>query len=60
MTTEHLVTHLQFYFRFAYDWKIGSRDFSLGFTHVSNGKLVFGWDGPNTGENFLTLSIGLF
>jgi hypothetical protein len=59
-TTEHLGTRFQFYFRFAYDRKIFRRDVSLALIHISNGKLIFGWDGPNSGENFITLSVGLF
>jgi hypothetical protein len=58
-TTNHLGTHFQFYFRQAYHIKYGGRDISLGLTHVSNGKVVFKWHGPNSGENFLSLSIGL-
>lgn len=58
--TDHLGTNFQFYFRFAYDFKIKGRDFSLAIIHYSNGKMIFGWDGPNSGENFLTLSVALF
>lgn len=58
--TAHLGTAFQFYFRFAYDFKIKGRDVSLAIVHYSNGKMFFGWDGPNSGENFLTLSVGLF
>lgn len=58
--TQHLGTHFQFYFRLAYDLKVKRRDISFAIVHISNGKLIFRWDGPNTGENFLTLSIGLF
>lgn len=59
-TTEHLGTRFQFYFRMAYNTAISGREASIGFIHVSNGKLVFGWDGPNNGENFITLSVRLF
>ena len=59
-TTSHMGTRFQFYFRFAYDWRLGSVPVSLGYIHFSNGKLVFGWDGPNSGENFLTFSAALF
>jgi hypothetical protein len=57
-TTNHLGTHFQFYFRQAYHVTMHGRDISLGLTHISNGKLVFRWNGPNSGENFLTLSVG--
>ncbi len=59
-TTEHLGTRWQFYIRASYDFKHWDRRFSIGAVHFSNGKAVFGWDGPNSGENFLTLSVGLF
>ena len=59
-TTEHLGTNFQFYFRAAYNMKLDGREASLGLVHVSNGKAVFGWDGPNSGENFLTLAVDLF
>lgn len=59
-TTEHLGTRFQFYFRMAYNTTISGREASIGFIHVSNGKLVFGWDGPNSGENFITLAVCLF
>ncbi len=59
-TTDHLGTPLQFYFRFAYDLKSKQRDVSFAIVHISNGKAIFGWDGPNSGENFIILSIGIF
>lgn len=59
-TTEHLGTRWQFYFRASYDIKLWNRTISLGVIHFSNGKSVFKWKGPNTGENFLTVSMGLF
>jgi hypothetical protein len=58
--TRDMGTHFQFYFRIPYDFTIHGRQFSLALIHLSNGKFVFGWDGPNSGENFVTLSIGLF
>ncbi len=58
--TQHLGTTLQFYFRLAYAVRLDHRQISLDVTHISNGKAVFGWDGPNSGENFLILSVGLF
>jgi hypothetical protein len=58
-TTGNLGTPFQFYFRFAYGIKVGAVDFSLGFVHYSNGKLIFGWEGPNNGEDFPTFSVGM-
>jgi hypothetical protein len=58
-TTHNLGTPFQFYFRFAYGIKVGSADLSLGFIHYSNGKLIFHWQGPNNGEDFLTFSLGI-
>lgn len=57
-TTEHLGTHFQFYFREAFHIKLRGADVSLGLTHISNGKAVFGWNGPNSGENFVNLAVG--
>jgi len=58
-TTGNLGTPFQFYLRFAYGIKVGAVDFSLGFVHYSNGKLIFGWQGPNNGEDFPTFSLGI-
>lgn len=58
--TQHLGTTLQFYFRLSYALRPDHHKFTLDLTHLSNGKAVFGWDGPNSGENFLTLSVQLF
>lgn len=57
--TGNLGTPFQFYIRLAYNIKSDHYDLSLGYIHISNGKLFFGWNGPNNGENFITLSIGL-
>jgi hypothetical protein len=59
-TTDHLGTLFQFYIRAAYNVIIWDRHFSLGLIHISNGKAVLKWKGHNTGENFVTLSVGLF
>ena len=58
-TTGNLGTPFQFYLRFAYGIKAGAFDLSLGFVHYSNGKLIFGWQGPNNGEDFPTISLGI-
>lgn len=58
--TEHMGTSLQFYFRFAYSVKPDGRKISVDVVHMSNGKSFFGWNGHNSGENFLTVSVGLF
>ena len=57
-TTGNLGTPLDFYFRLAYERKLGNYDLSFGVIHISNGKPVFRWRGPDNGENFLTLAIG--
>ncbi len=59
-TTDHLGTLFQFYVRAGYNVVLWERDASIGLVHISNGKSVLGWRGHNTGENFVTLSIGLF
>ncbi len=59
-TNDHLGTLFQFYVRIAYNMVIWDRDFSLGLIHISNGKSVLKWKGHNTGENFVTLSVGIF
>ncbi len=58
-TTNNLGTEFQFYFRGSYGVTVGKAELSLGLIHYSNGKLVFRWDGPNDGENFATVSVGL-
>lgn len=58
--TGNLGTRLQFYFRMAYGISFRGREVSIGYVHLSNGKLLFGWGGPNNGENFLTVSVKLF
>jgi len=57
-TTENLGTLFEFAFRLAVGRTIGAYDLSLGYVHFSNGKYFFGWDGPNYGENFVTVQIG--
>jgi Lipid A 3-O-deacylase (PagL) len=56
--TENLGTHPQFQWRFALGWRVGRVDLALAQIHYSNGKSIFGWDGTNVGDNFLTLQIG--
>lgn len=56
--TENLGTHGQLQFRFALGHRFERYDFSIGYTHYSNGKGVFNWDGPNRGEDFITLQLG--
>jgi hypothetical protein len=58
-TTGNLGTPFQFYLRLAYGIKVGTVDLSLGFVHYSNGKLIFGWQGQNNGEDFPTISLGI-
>ncbi len=56
--TDNLGTRFEFYIRFAVGVRTDQYDFSLGYIHISNGKLFFGWKGPDNGENFVTLSMG--
>jgi hypothetical protein len=56
--TENLGTLFQFASRLTVGRSIGEYDVSLGYVHFSNGKYFFGWDGPNYGENFVTVQIG--
>ncbi|WP_172425859.1 acyloxyacyl hydrolase [Sulfuricaulis limicola] len=58
-TTDHLGTTGQFMVRLAFGRKFGEYDLSIGETHYSNGKTALGldWDGPNVGEDFLTLML---
>ncbi|HEX9112725.1 MAG TPA: acyloxyacyl hydrolase [Nitrospirota bacterium] len=65
-TTRNLDTPVEFLLRGAYGRRVGRYDISLGFTHFSNGKFFFRrihppwWDrGPNFGENFPTLQLGV-
>ena len=56
--TENLGTPFQFYIRFGAGIRMSRYDVSLALVHISNGKLFFGWNGPNKSENFVTLSVG--
>jgi len=56
--TENLGTHGQILFRFALGHRIERYDFSIGYTHYSNAKGVFNWDGPNRGDDFITFQFG--
>lgn len=53
----HLSTHLQLVFRLAAEYRLGGTELSLAAVHYSNGRSLFGWNGPNTGENFATLQL---
>jgi hypothetical protein len=48
----------EFYGRLAYEKLLGRALFSIGWVHYSDAKFLFHWSGPNTSENFLTLSLG--
>ena len=56
--TDNLGTHFQFLFRVALGRRGETYDLSVGWVHYSNGKYFFGWEGPNNGENFITLQVG--
>jgi hypothetical protein len=57
--TVFLGTHFQFIFRLALGRRFGRYDLSINQYHISNGKNIFGWNGPNVSENYLTLQIGM-
>lgn len=56
--TDYLGTHPQFLWRLAFGNRFGNYDLSIAQVHYSNGKKIFGWDGPNRGQDFLTLQLG--
>jgi hypothetical protein len=58
-TTSNLGQPYELYGRLGYDAQLGKAFFSLGWMHYSDGKAVFRWSGPNNGENFITLSLGM-
>jgi hypothetical protein len=58
-TTANLGQPFEFYGRLAYDLTVGAAAWSVGWTHYSDAKFLFGWSGPNNAENFLTLSFGV-
>lgn len=55
--TERLGTHLQFVARLAFSRPLGDYELAIAQRHYSNGQLLFGWSGPNRGENFLGLEL---
>jgi hypothetical protein len=57
-TSVNLGQPYEFYGRLAYEKQLGGVLFSIGWIHYSDAKFLFHWPGPNTGENFLTLSLG--
>jgi hypothetical protein len=58
-TTSNLGQPFEFYGRLAYDKPLGMALLSVGLIHYSDAKFLFRWPGPNNGENFLTLSLGM-
>jgi hypothetical protein len=58
-TTSNLGQPFEFYGRVAYVIHSGKAIFSIGYVHFSSGKFFFRWSGPNYGENFVTLSVGM-
>jgi len=58
-TTSNLGQPFEFYGRLAYEKRAGKALFSIAWIHYSDAKFLFGWSGPNNGENFATLSIGM-
>jgi Lipid A 3-O-deacylase (PagL) len=58
-TTGNLGKHVEFYGRLAYEINVGKALISVAWIHYSDAKFFFGWSGPNNGENFATLSVGM-
>jgi len=58
-TTSNLGQPFEFYGRIAYVIHVDKAIFSIGYVHFSDGKFFFEWSGPNNGENFVTLSLGI-
>jgi hypothetical protein len=58
-TTSNLGQPLEFYGRVAYGINVDKVLIAIGYVHYSDGKFFFGWSGPNNGENFMTISIGV-
>ncbi len=57
-TTANLGQPYEFYGCLVYEKRLGGVLFSLGWIHYSDAKFLFHWPGPNTGENFVILSLG--
>ena len=57
-TTDNLGVHFQITFHVGYTMKLETANLTLGYVHFSTGKYFLGWEGPNYGENFLTLQAG--
>lgn len=51
-------THQQIISRLGAGYTVGKFDFSLFVTHYSNAKAIFGWEGNNSGYDFVTGQIG--
>ena len=58
-TTSNLGQPFEFYVRVAYEKPFGKALASIGYIHYSDAKFLFRWSGPNNGENFATLSLGM-
>jgi hypothetical protein len=59
-TSRNLGQPYEFYGRLAFEKRLGTTLFSVGWIHYSDAKFLFHWPGPNSGENFLVLSVGAF
>lgn len=55
--TGNFGTRAQFVLRVAAGRSFGDHDLSVGVIHYSNGHILVGWDGPNSGENYLTVQL---
>jgi hypothetical protein len=50
-------THQQFIVRVGGGIALDNLEINIFATHYSNGKVLFGWDGPNAGYDFITLQL---
>lgn len=58
MPTTTLGTNLEFHTTLSVGWTFRRVTLKTGFTHFSNARRVFGFRGPNLGENFYVAGIG--
>lgn len=57
--TERLGTNLQFHLGLFAGFEKSGVNVRIGIQHLSNGSNVFGTTGPNIGEDFITIGIGV-
>ncbi len=57
-TTDNLGVHFLVTFHVGYTKKLEVMNLTVAYVHFSTGKYFLGWNGPNYGDNFLTLQAG--